>query len=251
MASWLHRTKERPPLARTNRLLTLLQLLRARKRPVTAAVLAAELGISERTVYRDLAELAAEGAPIRGEAGLGYVLEAGLFLPPLMLNEDETEAVLLGLRYVDQRGDDVLSCAARDALAKIVSVLPPRSRETLDNPVAMPGPPGDGFPANAVELKRLRASVKAQAKIRIAYEDANGARTERVIWPIALGFMNHARVLMAWCEQRQAFRTFRTDRIAAADDLGTRYPGRRAALLKAWLAQPGQSSGQAFAPDTI
>jgi len=108
----------------------LLQALRGKKRPVTAAVLAAQLEVSERTLYRDIAELTALGAPIFGEAGVGYVLRSGLFLPPLMLNAEETEAIVLGLRYVDQRGDDVLSHAAANALAKLPTCWtpPPRKR---------------------------------------------------------------------------------------------------------------------------
>jgi len=94
-------------LTRSARLLALLQVLRCRRRTVTAAALARELQVSERTIYRDLSELAAQGTPVQGEAGVGYMLRPGLFLPPLMLTEDETEAVLLGLRYIDQRGDDV------------------------------------------------------------------------------------------------------------------------------------------------
>jgi biotin operon repressor len=93
-------------LSRAARLLALLQALRCRRRPVTAAALARELHVSERTIYRDLSELAAQGAPVQGEAGVGYMLRPGLFLPPLMLTEDETEAVLLGLRYVDEQRDD-------------------------------------------------------------------------------------------------------------------------------------------------
>jgi predicted DNA-binding transcriptional regulator YafY len=231
-------------LARTTRLLSLLQFLRGRRRPVTAAALAAELGISERTVYRDIAELSAQGAPIEGEAGLGYVLRPGLFLPPLMLNDDEAEAILLGLRYVDQRGDDILSHAAREALAKVGAVLSPAAQETLRNPVALPGPGGWGFPNNAVDLSILRAAIKAQAKLEIAYEDAGRARTERVVWPIALAFANEARVLVAWCEMRQAYRTFRTDRIATAMRRD-RYPGRRAALLAAWRAALQSNGGKA------
>jgi predicted DNA-binding transcriptional regulator YafY len=228
-------TREACDVARTARLLVLLQLLRGKRRPVTAAALAAELGISERTVYRDIAELGAQGAPIAGEAGVGYVLGPGLFLPPLMLDDDETEAVVLGLRYVDQRGDDVLSHAAREALTKIGAVLSPAAQEAMRNPVALPGPGGPGFPRNTVELRFLRAAIKAQAKLEIAYADAAGVRTRRVVWPIALGFANEARVLMAWCETRQAYRTFRTDRIAAATRR-ERYPGWRVSLLAEWRA---------------
>src|SRR6202040_4450533 len=105
-------------LSRSARLLALLQALRCRRRPVTATALARELHVSERTIYRDLSELAAQGAPVQGEAGVGYLLRPGLFLPPLMLTEDETEAVLLGLRYVDRRGDEGLQAAASSAVAK-------------------------------------------------------------------------------------------------------------------------------------
>src|ERR1700730_3671979 len=122
----------------------LLQTLRGRSRPVTASALAASLGVSERTLYRDIAELSAQGAPIYGEAGIGYVLRPGLFLPPLMLTEDETEAIMLGLRYVDQRGDEVLAQAAAVALAKIGAVLAPAAKEGWTNQIALTGPRGPG-----------------------------------------------------------------------------------------------------------
>src|SRR6266852_8311171 len=129
-------------LWRSVRLLALLQALRCRRNAVTAAALARELQVSERTIYRDLAELAAQGAPIQGEAGVGYVLRPGLFLPPLMLSEDETEAVLLGLRYVDQRGDEVLTKAAGNARAKIAAVLSQEMQATANAPLSIPGPNG-------------------------------------------------------------------------------------------------------------
>src|SRR5579863_9586963 len=128
-------------MSRSTRLLRLLQAMRGRRRPVTAAMLAAELEVSERTIYRDVADLMAQGAPISGEAGFGYILRPGLFLPPLMLTEDEVEAVILGLRYVDQRGDAVLKAAAADALAKIGAVLSPKAQASLMTPMTLPGPP--------------------------------------------------------------------------------------------------------------
>src|ERR1700722_15447284 len=161
-------------MSRSVRLLSLLQALRARRRPVTAADLAGQLEVSERTIYRDLSELAAQGAPIEGAAGVGYILRPGLFLPPLMLTEDETEAVLLGLRYVEQRGDEVLIKAADGALAKIASVLPPEVQTALAIPFVMPGPPGHGFPPNEVSLVRLRAAIRSQKRLAIVYGDVNG-----------------------------------------------------------------------------
>jgi predicted DNA-binding transcriptional regulator YafY len=145
-------------MSRSTRLLRLLQAMRGRRRPVTAAMLAAELEVSERTIYRDVADLMAQGAPIEGEAGVGYILRPGLFLPPLMLSEDEVEAVLLGLRYVDRRGDEVLQAAASIALAKITAVLPPQAQAQIMNPLSTPGPPST-FPRNGVSLDELRTAI--------------------------------------------------------------------------------------------
>ncbi len=175
-------------MSRTSRLLTLLQVLRGKRCPVTAATLAGELNVSERTLYRDIAELTALGAPIQGEAGIGYVLRSGLFLPPLMFTADEIEAIVLGLRYVDQRADEVLGKAAADALAKVAAVLAPDVRDALRNPTVLPGPPGYGYPQNAVELNVYRQAIRAQAKLHIDYADVNKTPSQRLIWPLALGF---------------------------------------------------------------
>jgi predicted DNA-binding transcriptional regulator YafY len=218
-------------LSRSARLLDLLQALRGRRRPVTAAQLAADLEVSERTIYRDVATLMSQGAPIQGEAGVGYVLRQGLFLPPLMLSEDETEAVLLGLRYVDQRGDEVLRKAAAIALAKIGAVLSPQAEATLAGPLAVPGPTPEAFPENIVRLSQLRAAIRDRRRLDIDYRDGEGRSSRRVVWPAQLGFMERARVVAAWCELRQDFRMFRTDRILSATELD-RYPARRSDLLQ-------------------
>ena len=211
--------------------------MRGKTRAVTASALSIELGVSERTLYRDIAELIAQGAPIYGEAGVGYVLRQGMFLPPLMFTHEETEAVVLGLKYVDRSGDDLLVKSARQALAKIEAVLSPAAKVTLCNPVALPGPRVEGFPEAVIPYALFRASIMVQQKLAIVYTDAAGTRSERIVWPIALGFMHEARVLVAWCEVRQAFRTFRTDRIGAARQLSDRYLGRRTVLLAAWQDQ--------------
>jgi predicted DNA-binding transcriptional regulator YafY len=223
-------------LARATRLLALLQALRGRRHPVTAAALARELGVSERTIYRDLSDLAAQGAPVEGEAGVGYVLRPGLFLPPLMLTEDETEAVLLGLRYVDQRGDDVLTKAAGTARAKITTVLSQAMQVVTALPITIPGPGGREFPANQVSLDLLRAAIRAQRRLAIDYVNGEDRSSQRVVWPIQLGFTDSVRVLTGWCELRNAFRFFRTDRIISAEPLD-RYPGRRPDLIRDFHAQ--------------
>jgi predicted DNA-binding transcriptional regulator YafY len=223
-------------VGRSTRLLSLLQSLRGRRHPVTAAALARELEVSERTIYRDLSTLAAQGAPIQGEAGVGYVLRPGLFLPPLMLTEDETEAVLLGLRYVDQRGDEVLTKAAGNARAKITAILSREMQAAADAPLSVPGPDGHGFPQNTVPLALLRTAIRTQQRLAITYVDQHDRRSERVVWPILIGFMDNARVITGWCELREAFRFFRTDRILSAEP-GERYPGRRSDLVRTFQAQ--------------
>jgi predicted DNA-binding transcriptional regulator YafY len=137
---------------------------------------------------------------------------------------------MLGLRYVDQRGDQVLKTAATEALAKIGAVLSPEAEARLAVPHTLPGPP-PVFPSNAIALDELRAAIRAQTRLDIAYEDEQGRRTRRTVWPVQLGFMDRARILAAWCELRRDFRTFRTDRISAATPLD-RYPGRRADLVR-------------------
>lgn len=230
------RLEQEDVMSRSARLLALLQALRCRRQPVTAATLARELEVSERTIYRDLSELAAQGAPIEGEAGVGYILGPGLFLPPLMLAEDETEAVLLGLRYVSQRGDDVLTKAAHNARAKISGVLPPEVQAVAVTPTAIPGPDGKAFPENAVPLDLLRSAIRSQKRLAISYVNGETVHTQRVIWPIQLSFMDNARVLTGWCELRNAFRFFRTDRVLSAE-LRDRYPGRRADLIRDFQKQ--------------
>ncbi len=225
-------------MARSERLLALLQVLRRHRRPVSGRRLAEEVGVSLRTRYRDIAALQAQGATIEGEAGVGYVLKPGFMLPPLMFSEEEIEAIALGSRWVAARGDDRLGLAARNALAKIASVLPDDLRDEIDlgNLVVAPGPPPI---ASVVDLSVIRQAIRSERKLALRYCDGDGAETERVVWPFGLGFFERVRVVMAWCELRQGFRHFRTDRIAALGVVDVRYPRRRAALLKAWREAEG------------
>ena len=234
-------------MSRSTRLLSLLQAMRGRHQPVTAAHLAELLEVSERTIYRDVADLIAQGAPIDGEAGVGYILRPGLFLPPLMLSEDEVEAIVLGLRYVDQRGDDVLRAAASVALTKIGAVLSPEAQARMSNPLSLPGPPRS-FPENAAPLDELRTAIRERVRLDIRYADEQGRRSKRTVWPIQLGFLDQARVLCAWCELRKDFRTFRTDRIAAMTRLD-RYPGQRADLVRRLRAHLDGLANWKNAPD--
>jgi len=203
---------------------------------VAAAQLAEELGVSLRTIYRDVATLIAQGAPIEGEAGLGYVLHPGFFLPPLMFTEDEVDAVILGLGLVAQRGGEVLEQAASDALSKIAAVLPPEMEDAMATSGVLAAP---GTAADTPYFAIIRRAIHAEEKLHLRYADKRGTATARTIWPVAVGFFEAAEVLAAWCETRQDFRHFRLDRIVAAEPSGLRYPKRRRILLAEWRLREG------------
>jgi predicted DNA-binding transcriptional regulator YafY len=228
-------------LTRSERLLALLQALRRRRRPVSGAVLAEELGVSLRTLYRDIAALQGQGAEIEGEAGLGYVLKPGFWLPPLMLSGEEIEALVLGARWVGARTDEKLALAARDAIAKISAVLPASLREDVEASTLIVAP-GKAMSAASPDLAPIRAAIRSERKLALDYRDAQGASTERTIWPFGIGYFDEARVVMAWCELRQGFRHFRADRIASCRTLDARYPSSRRRLLKDWRLSEGVSA---------
>lgn len=225
-------------MSRAQRLLDLIQILRRHRRPVAGAVLAEELGVSLRSLYRDVATLNAQGAHIEGEPGMGYILRPGFMLPPLMFTEDEIEALVLGSRWVAGRTDEALSEAARNALAKIAAVLPADLKDSLETSALLVGP-DDVVTGNDGNLAVIRRAIRTERKLLIDYARKDGERSRRTIWPFAIGFFQRALVVAAWCETRTAFRHFRADRIAALTPTGMRYPRRRAALLKEWRAAEG------------
>lgn len=215
-----------------------MQCLRRHRCPVSGATLAVELGVSLRTLYRDIASLQAQGARIDGEAGVGYVLRPGFMLPPLMFSEDEIEALVLGSRWVAARAGARLGEAARNAIAKIGAVLPADLRHELDASALLVGP-GEPIAVGDQELARIRQAIRNERKLEIRYRDLQGSESTRTIWPFALGFFDRVRVVVGWCELRQAIRHFRTDQIIRLSVLDTRYPRRRQALLKDWRLSEG------------
>jgi len=221
-------------MSRSERLLDLIQLLRRHRRPVRGVELAEELRVSLRTVYRDIRSLIATGAPIDGEAGIGFVLRAGYTLPPLMFDAEEIEALVLGSRMVAESVDEPLACAARNALAKIAAVLPDERRDEVESLGLLSAPRPPTAP-DGVELVFIRKAIRAERKVWITYGDVLGNRTDRRIWPIALTFYDRTRLLAAWCELRQDFRHFRTDRIVALNETAGRFPKRRRVLMREWL----------------
>lgn len=220
-------------LTRTERLLALLQILRRNRYPIRGATLADELGISLRTLYRDIATLQMQGAQIEGEPGLGYLLNPCYMLPPLMFSEEEIEALVLGSRWVAKRADSRLGAASRDAIAKIAAVLPVDLRNKLDASALLIGP-GQAIMGGDQEQALIRQAIRHERKLIIRYKDVQENETERTIWPFAMGFFEQTRIVIAWCELRQQFRHFRIDRITGLNLTSTRYQRRRQALLKEW-----------------
>ena len=223
-------------MSRSQRLLDLLQTLRTHRRPVSGAELAQATGVSLRTLYRDIATLQSQGANIEGEAGVGYVLRPGYLLPPLMFSEAEIEALVLGSRWVAGRADGPMAAAARAALAKISAVLPKELSEELENSTLLIGP-GKVLEMDHVDLSAVRATIRSQLRADIDYGDEGGRSSKRTIWPFALAFFDQVRVVVAWCELREDFRSFRADRIMSFQPLTTKYSRSRQSLLKEWRSR--------------
>jgi predicted DNA-binding transcriptional regulator YafY len=220
---------------KTERLFAVMDALRRHRRPVTAAAMAEEQGVSVRTLYRDVQTLIGLGAPIDGEAGVGYMLKPGFFMPPLMFTPEELEALVLGARWVGAQPDDGLGAAAKNALAKIATASPEDLRDRINDtglwPVAVWG-------ANSRQpmpiLGQVRQAMRTEKALRISYEDEGGNASERTIWPVQLAYYEGKQVIAAWCCLRAAFRNFRTDRIVELEVTEERYGKRRAVLEREW-----------------
>jgi len=224
-------------MRRADRLFEIVQILRRERRPVTADAIAGELETSKRSVYRDVAALIGQRVPIRGEAGIGYVLEDGFDLPPLMLTADEAEAAVLGAQWVAGHGDAALAKAARDLVAKLTAVVPDEMRPILEDPGARTPPTWSRIAPDAIDVAAARAAIRGARKIRLVYRDEQERESRRTVWPILIGYLDAARLLVAWCEMREDFRSFRLDRIVAAEFTEIPYPARPAALRAQWLKQ--------------
>ncbi len=220
---------------KTERLFSIMDALRRHRRPVTAAALAEEQGVSVRTLYRDVQTLIGLGAPIDGEAGIGYMLRPGFFLPPLMFTAEELEALVLGGRWVQAQPDAGLADAAKNALAKIATASPEDLRDRISDtglwPVLMRGPQ-EPVPTLGV----MREAMRTEKAVHIGYEDEGGKSSERDIWPVQLAYYEGKQIVASWCCMREAFRNFRTDRITAAELTESRFGKRRNVLVKEWWA---------------
>ena len=228
-------------MRRADRLFQIVQMLRRRRGATTAAQLAEKLGISERTVYRDIRDLAGAGTPIDGEAGVGYRMRPGYDLPPLMFNRDEIQALVLGVRIVRQVGDPALARAGESILNKIAAVIPTDLEPLLtETPLYVPMSLG-GAPSGDT-LLAAREAIAGRRKLHFRYRDASQGESERTVRPLGVFFWGTSWTLAAWCELRNDFRNFRLDRVTA----GT--------LLDRFEDEPGRSLQDLLArygPDAI
>lgn len=222
-------------MSRATRLLQLLEILRSYRHPVTADVLANQLCISRRSLYRDIASLRTQGAHIEGEPGLGYLLKPGFMLPPLMFSEEEIEALVLGTRWVALQADPELAQAAQQALNRIRATLPTHLRLAVETSGLLVPPPFIAVPEPWQSA--LRKAIRNEEKIKLDYRDAHGQVSQRTVWPFAMAFFQDSRVLAAWCELRQDFRHFRANRVANLTATGEPYPSRRHTLMQRWRVQ--------------
>ena len=223
-------------MSRSGRLFLLMDAMRGYRRPVTAARLAEQLGVSERTIYRDIADMVSRGVPIDGEAGVGYILRPGFDLPPLMFNENEIEALLLGARIVQSWADPELAAAAATVMDKVAAVSPDGLRQQLE--LARLWAPADhAREPITIDQAALRHAIRDQRKIRFTYWDLDGRFSERVVRPLIMAFYGPVWVLAAWCELRKGFRVFRIDRMSAFSALETRFDAERGKTAQDFLKQ--------------
>lgn len=223
---------------RSARLFDLLEHLRGRTLPVTAAQLARQFAVSERTIYRDIASLQALGAPIRGEAGFGYLLERGTFLPPLRFDGDELDAVMLGLQWAAAHADPDLAAGARRVAGKLRTSLPDEDgHRLLARPLRQVEGQAAMAPGDAAHFAALRRATSTLHKVELAYRRADGTASRRIVRPLGLFAFGPVWLLAAWCETRDDFRNFRLDRIDRLTVTESRFRPERGRRLEDLLSR--------------
>lgn len=230
------RFKLRFVMSRTARLFQLMQALRSGPSPKTSVQLAQDLGVSARTVHRDIDALRGLGAVIDGEAGFGFTLIEDATLPPLGFTDDELEALVLGLREVQVIGDPALSEAAAEALRKLQGRLPQRQSHRLSHAV-LAATRFDRPAVPTIEVAQLRQAAWDERSIEFAYTDAKGDNTRRKVNPLSIVYMDRSSVLLSWCHLRQDFRVFRLDRMQEMSVTDESFRPNRVPLLREALAR--------------
>lgn len=246
---------------RADRLLETLQALRRLAPPVTAAALAHALEVSVRTVYRDIQALRGLGVGIDGEAGFGYLLIDDHALPPLKFNAGEVEALALGLRKVIAIGDDELKAAAENALSKLKPVLPEPVRSELESGVLLAHSytragrlaelAANGQAARPVDPALIRKAARDEQKLEIGYRDEQGRESERIIWPLAIAYLDTVDLVIAWCELRADFRTFRLDRLLRALPTKASFRPNRVPRLRQFLDRMAKEHADRTRPPAV
>jgi predicted DNA-binding transcriptional regulator YafY len=220
---------------KASRLFEIIQILRLARQPVTAAQIADSLEVAPRSIYRDIAALQAMRVPIEGGRGIGYILRPGFNLPPLMFSIEETEAIVLALGLLERTGDIELKRAAKGVNQKIAAAVPGPLRETLEARVLhawgtiAPSPEG-------IDLADVRRAIRDEQKLHIDYRDEAGRETQRTIWPLALIYYSQTANIVAWCELREALRTFRADRVRSSGLVEGHFRHEGERLRKEWVA---------------
>jgi len=221
-------------MRKASRLFEIIQILRLARKPVTAADIAGQMEVSQRSVYRDIAALQAMRVPIEGGRGLGYILRPGFDLPPLMFSIEETEAIVLALALLDRTGDRELKQAAKRVNRKIAAAMTPSLRRTFDANALYAW--GTTAPSEGIDLAVVRRAIRDEQKLAIAYRDESGRATERTIRPLALIYYSEAANIVAWCELRHALRNFRGERVKSSALVDDFFRGEGDTLRKAWIA---------------
>jgi predicted DNA-binding transcriptional regulator YafY len=211
----------------------IVQFLRGATRPRTAQDIADELEVTKRTIYRDIASLQAMRIPIEGEAGIGYIMRPGFELPPIIFDDEEAEAVSVGLKMITRTGDKGLIKAARRAARKLADATP--LSETLYS--SSWGPQTD----DDVILPQFRNAIRQEVKMKLEYRDGSDKPTKRTILPIAIIYYSESVVLAEWCELKNDFRHFRTDRILTYRLMPERFPGEGSKLRLTWAKTHAES----------
>ena len=227
-------------MSRSIRLLNLLQQRRESRYPVTAQVLAERMGMSVRSIYRDIDSLREQGVRIEAAAGLGFQLKEDILLPPVTFNENEAEALFLAVEWLKDVPDQALKSAAVSIYSKLYAILPEHRKGLLDDMTL--GVMHRWHPVDESLVEQVRVAIRQQVKIKIDYCDEQKRTSKRSLWPFALGYLNDKVVLAAWCELRQAFRHFRIDRIHQLHITQEIYPEFKKNLFQRWWKQEMQKA---------
>lgn len=228
-------------MRRADRLFDIIQALRGKTQPTTAAALAQKLEVTTRTIYRDIATLQARRIPIEGEPGLGYLLRKGFDLPPLMFTMEEIEAITVGANLVHRIRDPKLQEAAESVLNKLQHAVPKDLRSYLVSPRFYVSE-GDTVRPEGIELLDVRNAIRTCRKIAITYIDEQQRRSRRTIWPIATVYYVDVTLIAAWCELRGDYRHFRANRIVQSEVLEERYAADSSPMMVEWMAMRSQNS---------